>query len=150
MGVFAGWFIRVVLCMSRVAHEVLLRLDDDYKRAYGTEAKARQEGAIPKSAEDGSSVHSLSKSDLRKLSTRDLTVGWRLLVMIPLVVGSLLLVLAIGAWQVPRLGNLVFQCGVRLEYLCLGGLVLMMIGAYLMPLGGIIYRRASKRDGMTR
>lgn len=149
VGIFVAWFIRIVLCLSRVAHEVLVRLDDDYSRAYGIEAEGQREGVDRKSDDDGLSFHSLSKSDLRKLSTRDLTAGWRSLVMIPLVVGSLLLVLAIGAWQVPRLGNLVFQYGVRLEYLWLGGLVLMMIGAYLMPLGGIIYRRAYKHDGMT-
>ena len=147
MGVFAGLFIRVILCLSRVAHEVLLRLDDDYNGVYGTDAEGEREGVKRKSAESGLSFDSISKSELRELSTRDLTVGWRSLVMIPLVLGGLLLVLSIGAWQIPRLGNLVFQCGVPLEYLCLGGLVLMMIGASLMPLGGIVYRRASKHKG---
>jgi len=150
-GVFAGWCVRIVLCISRVAHEILLRLDDDYDRAYGSDAEGRQEEVISKSDEDRLSFHSLSKSGLRELSTRDLTVGWRLLVMVPLVVGGLLLVLTLGAWQVPRLGNLIFQYGVRLEYLWVGGLMLMMIGAYLMPLGNIVYRRACNsriaRDG---
>lgn len=123
-----------------------IHLDGDCNFADGAETESQQERAIPKSHEDGLSFHSLSKSDLRKLSSRDLTAGWRSLVMIPLVVGGLLLVLAIGAWQVPRLGNLVFQHGVRLEYLCVGGLVLMMIGAYLIPLGNIVYRRACKRN----
>jgi len=146
MGVFAGWFIRIVLCMSRVAHEVLLRLDDDYDGAHTTETDSHQEGIVRKSAEGGSSFHSLSKSKLRELSTRDLTAGWRLLVMVPLVVGGLLLALSIGAWQVPAFGTILLKRGVRLEYLCIAGLMFMSIGAYMMPLGGIVYRRASERD----
>ncbi len=146
--VFLGVSIRLVLWAARIVHEILLGRGVR-EIAPRDEADGQHDRTAPKSSEDGSSIRSLSKSDLRKLSTRNLAPGSRLLVTIPIVVGSLLLALAIGAWQVPRLGNLVFQYGVRLEYLCLGGLVLMMVGAYLMPLGNIIYRRASKRDAMT-
>ena len=150
VGIFVAYFIRVFLCLSRVAHEVLLRLDDDYNSAYGTETESQQEGVIRKSAGDGSTFHSLSQSKLQRLSTRDLNAVRRLLVMVPIVAGVLVLVLSILAWQFPRLGNVVYQRGVRLEYLCLGGLMLMMIAAYLMQFGGIVHRRASKHDGMKK
>lgn len=150
VGVFAGWFIRIALCISRIAHEVLRRVDDDYNSAHGTEVDGQRGESTPESAEVGSSYHLLAKSDLRKLSTRNLTAGWRLLVIVPLVVGGLLLVSSICAWQVPAFGTILLKRGVRLEYLCIAGLMLMSIGAYLMMFGGIVYRRSSKHDRMTQ
>lgn len=146
-GIFAGWLIRLALCVSRVAHEVLLRVDDDYRRAHRTEADRQQVGTIRKSAGVGLRVYSLSKSALRKLSTRDFTAGWCLLVVTPMIIGGLLLVFSIGAWLFPRLGDFVYERGVRMEYICLSGLVLMMIGAYLMPFGAILPTRTSRDNG---
>jgi len=143
-----GILFVVTTTLWQLAHELLLRLDDDYKHVFGPEAQEWQERTIPKSAEDGTRLDSHSRSKLRRLSTRSLTSGWRLLVMVPLALGGLLLVLSISAWQVPSVGNLVCQRGVRLEYLCLAGLVLMMIGACLMPLGGMVCGRVSKQDRM--
>lgn len=150
MGVFAGWMIRQALCLARVTHELLRRLDDDYNRAFCADAEGRQREANPKCADGETSLRSPVRPIMLKLSTRSFGAGWRLLVWVPLVVGGMLLTLSIVSWQVPSLGDFLCQRGVFLDYLCLSGLVLIVIGTYVMLLGVIVHRRASRPGRKTQ
>lgn len=128
--VTVGQFLVLFVTVCHMAYHILLRVDGR--------------------TDTGSSFQPPSNSWLRELSTRDLNVRWRLLVMVPLFVGVLLLLLAIGAWQVPTFDAILLARGVRLEYLCIGGVALMLLAACLIPLGGIVHGRASKRDRVPR
>lgn len=142
-GVAAGWGIRLGLCIARVAHEVLLRLDDDHRSGQGTEVDRQTETHPLERADVGSNAGSPFKSWLRELSTRELSVGWRFLVMVPLGFSAALSLLVIAARRFPGVDEFLHQRSVHLEYLCVCVLVLMSVPAYMMLFWGIICKRAN-------
>ena len=147
LGIFAAWLIRVGLCMSRVAHEILLHLDEEYNETERTELARHQEVSSPKCGTGGLTYQLPLKYRLRELSTRDLRTSWRLLVVVPIVAGLVSLLLTIGAWRIRSLDVILQEWGVRLEYLCIAGLLSIAVGGYLMLLGGIVSKRV---DGPKR
>jgi len=73
-----------------------------------------------------------------------MSIPWKLLVIAPLVVGVVILLMTIIAWKIPRIDNFLQNHGIFLEYLCLGGLLLMCLSSYLMILAGYSSRKTDK------
>ncbi len=140
-----GWAVSLAYWMSRLAHEILLRLDGERDDRPGHVARNERDTDAAMHTEDDSTPPP-SGTWLRELSTRDLRLGWRLLVVAPVILGGALLLLTVIASQAAALGNLVSQSGLRLEHLCVGGLALIMLGACLMPLGGVVSKQANRGE----
>ena len=122
-----GSMFLILVIIWQLAHELVDRLDSDEEQAGTAEPDVESRGGTPLSVDADSFVLSPAIAWAQRLTTKNLSRPWRIVVLTPLAPGASCTVLSIIACVMPELHRFLYRSGVPLLFLCAVGGVVMLI-----------------------